>query len=253
MPLAAQGKVSKAITFQNANLFRWIGGDLHPALSKPYNALNRAPAPGTSAPATQPADGVADQSAFILRTAMDAQVASDRIRAAVGKGTVTTFPGGQLADQLRMVASMIRAGLPTRVYYVSLGGFDTHANQPFGQGRQLREFASAMRAFYQELAALGQRGRVLTLAFSEFGRRVEQNASNGTDHGTAGPAFVFGERVRPGLLGSYPSLEELDEGDLIHTADFRSVYAAVLQDWMKVDVRKVLGAPFRAAEILRSA
>lgn len=253
MPLAAQGRSVKAVTFENANLFRWIGGELHPALSEPYNKLNRS----VVAPTTQPvAEAAGDQSAFILRTAMDAQVASDRIRAAVARGPETQFPGGRLADQLRMVASMIRAGLPTRVYYVTLGGFDTHAGQPYAHGRLLREFASGVRAFYRELSAIGQRSRVLTLAFSEFGRRVEQNASNGTDHGTAGPAFVFGEMIRKvsgGLIGNHPSLTELDEGDLIHTADFRNVYAAVLQNWMKVDPKKVLGAPFRPAEILKKA
>src|SRR6185369_2337555 len=110
----------------------------------------------------------------------------------------------------------------------TLGSFDTHSNQQFQQGRMLREFAAAMRAFYKELAALGQRERVLTMAFSEFGRRVAQNASNGTDHGTAGPMFLFGDMIRTspktgGLLGDMPSLaaDKLDQGDLVYNADFR--------------------------------
>src|SRR5690606_31773187 len=137
------------------------------------------------------------------------------------QGPITSFPGNELANQLRMVASMIRAELPTRVYYVGLGGFDTHANQPYRHGRLLRNFSEALRAFYGELKAMGQDNRVLTMAFSEFGRRVAQNASNGTDHGTAGPMFLFGPMVKPGLLGKHPTFDQFDDGDLIHTVDFR--------------------------------
>jgi len=252
-PLAAQGKIVKPIAFQRANLFRWTGSDLHPALAAEYNKINRAGVIGDISP-TQNAES---QAAFVMRTALDAQVASDRIRNAVDKGTVTGFPGGRLADQLKMVAAMIRAGMPTRVYYVTLGSFDTHANQPGTQGRLLRDFASGMRAFYKELAALGQESRVLTLAFSEFGRRVEQNASNGTDHGTAGPVFLFGNMVRAapgGLLGDHPSLaaNKLDHGDVIYNVDFRNLYAAVLDGWMKADSKLVLGAPFQPAHILKT-
>ena len=101
----------------------------------------------------------------------------------MAQGSQTRFPSGGLANQLRMVAAMIRAGLPTRVYYVGLGGFDTHANQPGRHQNILREFANSIAAFYRELRGLGQSSRVLTLAFSEFGRRVAENASRGTDHG----------------------------------------------------------------------
>jgi len=244
-PLAAEGKMVKPIAFEKANLFRWSGTQLHSALAAPYDQFNRGDVPA----------GASDQASFIVRTAMDAQIASDKIRAAVSRGTTTSFPGGRLSDQLRMVASMIRADLPTRVYYVTLGSFDTHSNQAFQQGRLLREFAAAVRAFYKELDALGQRQRVLTMAFSEFGRRVAQNASNGTDHGTAGPMFLFGDMIRTsrtGLLGDQPSLadDKLDQGDLVYNADFRGIYAAILEEWMRVDSKKVLGANFKRANIL---
>ncbi|MCE9589568.1 MAG: DUF1501 domain-containing protein [Planctomycetes bacterium] len=247
-PLAAEGRSAKPVNFENANVFRWVGGDLHPALAAEYRVLNHADVP----PARD------DAAAFVLRTAMDAQVASDRIRKAVAQGPVTAFPGGRLADQLKMVSSMIRAGMPTRVYYVELGGFDTHANQGPTQGRNLREFSAAVRAFYHELDAIGQAQRVFTMAFSEFGRRVGQNASNGTDHGTAGPAFLFGDMIRTapnGLIGEHPSLnaQKLDNGDLVHTADFRSLYASVLDNWMKIDSRKVLGRAFKPAVIFDPA
>lgn len=248
-PLAANGRQVKPVTFQDANLFRWAGGDLHASLAKEYETINRAGVVGNIDPNSP--------MAFVMRTALDAQIASQKIRSAVSREPVTRFGEGKLASQLRMVAAMIRAELPTRVYYVSLGGFDTHAGQPNTHGRNLREFSSAIRSFYAELKAIGAQSRVLTLAFSEFGRRVEQNASNGTDHGTAGPLFLFGEMVRAtktGLLGEQPSLaaDRLDQGDLIYNTDFRSIYAAVLQDWMKADVKAVLGAPFRPASVIKT-
>lgn len=246
-PLAAGGRNVKPVAFENANLFRWVGSDLHSSLGPTYDKLNREGAPGNPG---NPGGAGDSQAAFVLRTALDAQVATDRIRAAVAKGSVTSFPGGALADQLRMVGSMIRAGLPTRVYYVALGGFDTHANQTFAHGRQLGEFATAVKAFYAELEAIGERSRVLTMAFSEFGRRVTQNASNGTDHGAAGPMFLFGDMINPGIVGSHPSLADLDNGDLAYGTDFRCVYASVLDQWMKIDSTKVLGKGYKPAAVI---
>lgn len=241
-PLAAQGRKVRPVAFERADLFRWIGRDLHSALDAAYDALHQAGPAG---------DEEHDPAAFIFRTACDAQVASQRVRKAVAARPATSFPPGELANQLRMVASMIRAELPTRVYYVAMGGFDTHANQAGQHERLLREFAQAMHAFYRELEASGHSQRVLSLAFSEFGRRVQQNASGGTDHGTAGPMFLFGPRIRPGLLGNHPSLDRLDQGDLIHQVDFRSIYAAVLEQWMQVDSAAALGARYKPAQILR--
>lgn len=244
-PLATQGKIIKPIAFENANLFRWVGQDLHTALGDEYDKINRMRQINASNE-----ENVNDQISFLTRTSLDAQLASDRVRDAVAKGTVTSFPGGRLADQLRTVAAMIRSGLRTRVYYVSLGGFDTHANQIVNHARNLDDFSKSVSAFYSELKALGEQSRVLTIAFSEFGRRVDQNASNGTDHGTAAPMFIFGDMVRPGVLGKHPSLTQLDKGDLIYQVDFRSVYAAVLDHWLKSDSTQVLGRQFRPANIL---
>jgi uncharacterized protein (DUF1501 family) len=241
-PLATQGKHVKPVTFDRPEMFRWAGRDLHPALGKTYDQLNQ--------PTVPLQDDDDDPAGFILRTAMDAQVASDRVRKAVGQRPITSFPGNALARQLKMVAAMVRAELPTRVYYVALGGFDTHANQAGQHERLLREFATAMSAFYRELKATGHQQRVLTVAFSEFGRRVRQNASGGTDHGTAGPMFLFGPQVSPGLIGEHPSLTDLDDGDLIHRVDFRSVYASVLDNWMKIDSAAALGRRFDHAKVL---
>jgi uncharacterized protein (DUF1501 family) len=241
-PLAAEGKVVAPIAFENAGQFRWVGGDLHPALGEQYEQMNRQAVEDDAAPGSQ--------AAFVRRTQLDAQLASDRIRRAVAQGPITSFPAGRLANQLKMVAAMIRAELPTRVYYVGLGGFDTHAGQPARHAQLLTEFANSVGAFYRELEAMGQQQRVLTMAFSEFGRRVRQNASAGTDHGTAGPMFLFGPMVRAGVLNEHPALTKLDDGDLIYNTDFRSVYASILDGWLKADSAKVLGRRFQPARIL---
>ncbi len=240
-PLATHGKQVKPVTFDRPDLFRWTGRDLHKHVSESYDQLTHGPVDHDPA----------DPTGFILRTAMDAQVASDRVRKAVGQSADTDFPRTGLAQQLKMVAAMVRAELPTRVYYVAMGGFDTHANQLGTHARLLKEFSEAMSAFYAELKATGHQSRVTTVAFSEFGRRVKQNASAGTDHGTAGPMFLFGEHVNPGLIGEHPSLAQLDNGDLIHHTDFRSVYASLLDNWMKIDSTAALGNAYTHADVLR--
>jgi uncharacterized protein (DUF1501 family) len=247
-PLAMQGQRVKPVSFETEELFRWIGQDVHKALVDPYQKIQDRPV----------AEGLdpSSNAAFLMRTALDAQVSSDLIRKAVRQRPLVQYPGSDLARQLAMVGSMIRAGLPTRVYYVQLGGFDTHAGQGGAQGRHgqlLNQFASAVKAFYADLKAQGNDGRVLTMSFSEFGRRVGQNASQGTDHGTAAPMFLFGPMVKPGVVGEHPSLSELDEGDLKYKIDFRSVYAGVLEGWLKADSAKILEGSYKAAAVIRKA
>lgn len=243
-PLAMEGRAIKPVAFETEELFRWIGQDVHGSLADPYNTIQRR---GTASEEDTNA-------AFLMRTALDAQISSDLIRKAVRLQPGVQYPGTDLARQLRMVASMIRAGLPTRVYYVQHGGFDTHSGQGGAQGRHgnlLAQFSNAVKAFYQDLKTSENNGRVLTMSFSEFGRRVGQNASQGTDHGTAAPMFLFGPMVRPGVVGTHPSLTDLDEGDLKHTIDFRSVYAGILGGWLKADSKKILEGEYRAAEIIK--
>ena len=151
-----------------------------------------------------------------------------------------------------MVSAMIRDGMRTRVYYVSLGGFDTHANQAGRHANLLRQLGDALHAFHLDLQAQSNSGRVLTMVFSEFGRRVAQNASGGTDHGTAAPVYLVGDMVRPGLLGVHPSMSNLDQGDLVFNLDFRCMYASILEDWMGVDATEVLGRQYKRAKILEA-
>jgi len=247
-PLALQGRLITPVAFENADLFRWSGQEIHKSLREPYDALNRR--------GDEQSDRKESNAAFLLRTSLDAQVSSDMIRKAVAQRPQVTYPGNDLGRQLAMVSSMIRAGLKTRVYYVQLGGFDTHAGQGGAQGRHgqlLSQVGGALRAFYTDLKQQGNDQRVLTLSFSEFGRRVAQNASAGTDHGTAAPMFLVGPMARPGVLSKHPTLKDLDDGDLKYLVDFRSVYAAVLSDWLKADSKEILGKSFQAAPVIKKA
>ncbi len=181
---------------------------------------------------------------FLERTALDAQVSSDTIRDIAGRvQNRVTYPASQLGNSMKLVAKLIGGGLATRVFYVSQGGYDTHTNQLAAQDRLLRDLGESVKAFIGDLAAQGNLSRVLVMTFSEFGRRVAQNASGGTDHGAAAPMFVIGEKLHAGLLGQYPSLapEDLFQGDLKYNVDFRSVYATILEQWLKTASEPILG------------
>ena len=188
---------------------------------------------------------------FLQRTALDAQLSSDKILAVARKSKSTvTYPQGQLAASLNIVARMIGGGLPTRVYYASQGGFDTHAGQINAHQRLMTEFNDAVTAFVSDLKQQGNFERVLLMTFSEFGRRVQENANGGTDHGAAAPMFVLGGAIKPGLFGKYPSLTDLDHGDLKFNTDFRSVYGTVLDRWLKAPSQTVLGRKFSSLAIV---
>jgi uncharacterized protein (DUF1501 family) len=188
---------------------------------------------------------------FLQRTALDAQLSSDKILAIARKYKSTVpYPQGQLAASLNIIARMIAGGLPTRVYYASQGGFDTHAGQINTHGRLMGEFNDAVAAFVADLKQQGNFERVLLLTFSEFGRRVQENANNGTDHGAAAPMFVLGGAVKAGLFGKHPSLTDLDHGDLKFNTDFRTVYGTVLDRWLRAPSEIVLGRKFPALSIV---
>jgi len=188
---------------------------------------------------------------FLQRTALDAQLSSDKILAIARKSKSTvTYPQGQLAASLNIIARMIGGGLPTRVYYASQGGFDTHAGQINAHQRLMTEFNDAVAAFVSDLKQQGNFQRVLLMTFSEFGRRVQENANGGTDHGAAAPMFVLGGAIKPGLFGKCPSLTDLDHGDLKFNTDFRGVYGTVLDRWLKAPSQTVLGRKFPALAII---
>lgn len=189
---------------------------------------------------------------FISRTALDAQHSSDEIRGIASRvQNQSVYPASPLANSLKLVAKLIGGGLATRVYYVSQGGYDTHTNQLATQQRLLQDLGDSMKAFVEDMKAQGNMERVLVMTFSEFGRRVAENANGGTDHGAAAPMFIVGNKVQAGLLGKYPSLapQDLFQGDVKFNVDFRNVYAGVLEDWLKTRSAPVLGRQFAPLKI----
>ncbi|MDF1870554.1 MAG: DUF1501 domain-containing protein [Phycisphaerales bacterium] len=246
-PLALHGRTMMPVAIEDADMYQWTGDKMGGDLSDAYHQAVKA-----NEAQSQGAD---DNKSFLVRTAMDAQVSSKKIRKAVDAQSLVKYPNTKLASQLSMVGSMIRAGMPTRVFYVSHGSFDTHANQGGAQGshaRLLQQLSDAVGAFYKDLKAQGNEKRVMSMCFSEFGRRVSQNGSGGTDHGTAAPMFLFGPMVKPGLHSRYPSLTDLDAGDLKYTADFRQVYAEILDEWLSAKSSDVLGRAYQPLRVLRS-
>lgn len=155
-----------------------------------------------------------------------------------------SYPATPLGRSLALAAQMVGSKIGTRVIYVAHGSFDTHINQKATQDRLLGEFSDAIAAFYQDLAAHGNDNRVLTMTFSEFGRRIEENASRGTDHGEASPLFLIGGGVKGGVYGSLPNLGQNNMGNLAFSTDFRSVYATVLERWLGRRSEQILMGTF---------
>lgn len=192
------------------------------------------------------------QLGYLRGVANSAFVFAGGIEQAYDRGSnAVAYTGGELSDQLALVARLIKGGIETRIFLVTLEGFDTHAAQENNHPRLLRELGGSLKAFYDDLAVSGDDQRVISTTFSEFGRRIEQNASNGTDHGTASPQLLFGPALNGngnGIHGDAPDLTASDpNGNLVFTTDFRSVYATLLQDWLCVpegNVDTILGGSF---------
>ena len=155
------------------------------------------------------------------------------------------YPATELGKNLKTIASLILSNINTKVYYVSLGSFDTHVNQENQQKRLFTELDGAVTAFVKDLKANNRFDDVMLMTFSEFGRRVSQNASGGTDHGTANNMFfVSGALRQKGILNAMPDLNDLNEGDLKHKVDFKDVYATILNKWLNADDEKILGKQY---------
>jgi uncharacterized protein (DUF1501 family) len=200
-----------------------------------------------------PAAGQANLLDFVQRTAANTYESSRRLReVAANYQPRVPYPGTTLATHLRLAAQLIDAGVGARLFYVTLDGFDTHASQARAHANLLGELSGAMTAFFKDMAARGHRDRVLMMTFSEFGRRARENGSAGTDHGSAAPMLLVGGRVRAGVVGAHPSLTDLQAGNLRFHTDFRQVYAAVLDRWLGVPSRQVLGQEYRPVDLFRA-
>jgi uncharacterized protein (DUF1501 family) len=187
---------------------------------------------------------------FLSRQATNAILAADQMQHLKGYKADANYPNSGLGQQLRTIATLIAGNFGTKLFYCETGGFDTHANQVGGHEAVLGGVANSIGAFMTDLQAKGIANKVAILCFSEFGRRVEENNSNGTDHGTAGPVFLAGGKIKGGLHGTYPSLTDLDDGDLKYTTDFRRVYATLLDNWLNVSSVDVLKNRFEVMDLV---
>ncbi len=190
---------------------------------------------------------------FVQSSTSSAITASERL-SSTGKSyaSTVTYPGNGLGEQLQTVARLMSSGLKTSIYYLQLNGFDTHSQQPGAHEGLLRQLGDSVKAFLDDVDQMKKSDAVTVMAFSEFGRRVEENASEGTDHGTAGPMFLAGNAVKSGLVGELPSLQKLRDGDLQHHTDFRQVYAAVIENWFQCESGKILKGDFKPVDVFRS-
>ena len=181
---------------------------------------------------------------FLSATAQNATESSDLVRRAAStyRTPIDYGQGGGLAGNLQRVAALIAAELPTRLYYVTYSGnsFDTHVQQADLHTRLLMYTADAVRGFMDDMNRLGRADDVAMMIFTEFGRRVEENGSLGTDHGTATPMFVVGKGIKGGFYGQHPSLTDLDDGNMKMTTDFRRVYATMIKEWLGYDRTEVV-------------
>lgn len=183
---------------------------------------------------------------FVRTVSSSALATSQQLERAKAKGNESgaNYPATDLGGKLKTVGQLIDSGLATRIYYAQLDGFDTHATQPAAHAGLLTQVGDALAAFQDDLVRRGHANRVMTVVFSEFGRRVAENASQGTDHGAAAPLFVVGAATRGGIVGEHPSLGDLDDGDLKYHTDFRRLYSGLLSQWLSVPSRSVLGEDF---------
>jgi uncharacterized protein (DUF1501 family) len=259
------------VCLNSPELYRWIHGGGEKAQAEEFFAdLNKPEDPGDdeddedaptdggsiAMPGGGKTGGIKGEGnlAFLERVALDARVSSKQILEIAAKHrTSVRYDGSPLARNLNLVARMVAGGMPTRVYYVSHGGFDTHNQQINSHDRLLAQLDSALKSFFTDLKQQGNDKRVVLMTFSEFGRRVSENASAGTDHGKASCLFVAGPGVKGGLHGTHPSLTDLSEGDIKHSVDFRSVYGTVLGDWLKApNLKPILGANYPNLGLIKS-
>ena len=193
-----------------------------------------------------------DLQSFVQSTVHSSYAAAKRFAASTKNRSSDKgdYPNYRLARKLRLISRIIRLNSGTRIFYVSQPGYDTHSMQKNSHKRLLAEFSRSLKAFLVDMKKAGLSDRIMVMGFSEFGRRVKENASVGTDHGTSGPVFIAGENVNAGVLSKYPSLEDLEDGDLKSTIDFRSIYSSLLTDWLNIDATVPLGGEFKSLKVV---
>jgi uncharacterized protein (DUF1501 family) len=241
LPLALTAADVNVPAIANIDGFRLNAGGDDPAGRKRRDLMRQL---------AEPTSGASGESLFLRRAAATAYRTAERL------GEVTRdyqpaapYPGTPLANNLKLIAQMIAGELGTRIFFVSLGGFDTHAQQAGAHQALLGDLSSAVKAFYDDLKGHGLDERVVLATYSEFGRRVKENGSLGTDHGAASQLFVV-TSGKGGVYGAHPTLSDLDEGDLKFHTDFRSVYATLLEKWLGFASEPVLGSTFATMDFV---
>ena len=260
LPLALQGASGGVVSLNNLQSFRLNIDNADPnqrfARKKLIEDLAKASEPGDK-------NGMLP---FVRRRELQTYATIDRVQEVLGAQSKRSdqpmrvfadrpdlFGRNQLTAKLQLVSRLIKSKFGTRVFYVALDGFDTHSGQAEDHRRLLAELSGAVSNFFTELQQSGDDKRVLLMTFSEFGRRVQENSSRGTDHGAASCLFVAGPAVKGGAVGKHPSLSDLDAGDLKFHTDFRRVYATLLDNWLAVDSRVVLGDNFEHVDLVKKA
>jgi uncharacterized protein (DUF1501 family) len=244
-------------------------GPMAISLSDPNSFYRLISKGNDGAQADAPQTPAGHELSFIQQTSQQSQEYAVQVKAAADKTTGLTrsslYPnsGNYLANQLKIVATLIAGGLKTRVYLVGMSGFDTHSSQvngndttTGGHANLLGQLSTAIEAFQDDLKLIGIEDRVLGMTFSEFGRRVHSNSSLGTDHGTAAPMFLFGKGVQPGIIGNNPDLTNLSNGNLKMQYDFRSVYSSILHQWFAsgtAELDTTLIRPYTEMSVVRKS
>ena len=238
LSLAVKGKFSKGLAVKDANrLYRTAQSPYFKALAQQYATAAASPPSALD---------------YMYKTMTETISSAEYIHEKMGKPNAKgEYPMGPLAKGLKMIAGLMNSGVDTSVFYLSLPGFDTHVNQRMPHDRKLKMYADAVAAFMKDLKQKGLLDNTLIMTFSEFGRRVKQNASGGTDHGKANSLFLMGGKLtNPGFYNPAPDLSNLDEGDVAFQVDFREVYATVLKNWMGADDKQILGRSFKTLALV---
>lgn len=236
MPLALVGAPgSGAVTVNNQDSFRleFSGGTVSQQQNRRKLLADLSESSGK--------DDEGNLATFVRRRQVQTLTAIETLRSLLEGPNAIPRQGAGLSQKLQLIAGLIAKGFGTRIFYASLDGFDTHADQGPAHNKLLSELADAVALFFTTLKTTGHDKRVRLMTFSEFGRRVYENGSRGTDHGAASCLFVAGPSVKGGVVGKHPSLADLDAGDLKFHTDFRRIYATQLDTWLGCDCRLVLG------------
>lgn len=256
LPLALRARRSDVPSMERLDQLQLKGDNSLTRMAAEMDRLSTAPANSqlTPMPDNQ-ADAANPLLSFVARTTVTAVASSKKLADLNDRPGSVKYPENALGKRLEVVSRMIRAGLDTRVFYTSLDGFDTHANQLAIHAGLLEQLGQSLSAFEADMAEAGQLDRVCVLVFSEFGRRLAENASLGTDHGAAAPLFLTGPLARKGLIGEHPSMDpkDLNDGDVMFHTDFRRIYADILANHLGISPEVVLGPGFEPLGLLKKA